>query len=246
MNVAIIVAGGAGKRLGLGFNKAFALLEGVPLICYAISNFERCAEIDAIVVCAGNDEDGSGEHDVRRVRELLAEYHFRKVERVVVGAPTRMQSVGKGLAAAELNDADLVLIQDASRPFCAPALVTRLLAEAREHGAAICGTPPKDTVQQIDERGMVTDTFDRSRLIAIATPAVAEWKLLREARAKAIAGSYLDTPGFEDSALLQKSGAAVKCVQTDYTNIKITTEEDLEIARVLLEKYPELRFSKKA
>jgi len=237
MNVAIIVAGGIGKRMKLGFNKVFAELDGKTILHYTVLNFEECDRIERIVICAGNDHDGTAAHDIAVVKEIVSKAGFKKVAQVVAGGAARMESVENGLQAAELRDNDIVLIQDGSRLFTPPSLPSKLIDATEEYGAAICGATPKDTIQQIDDAGFSVDTFDRSKLLAIYTPAAAKWGLLKEAREQARREGYLNTSGFEDSAVLQRYGVKVRVVPCDYSNLKITTAEDMEIAAKILDSY---------
>lgn len=234
MIAVVIVAGGIGRRFKSGFNKIFAEICGRPIISHTIQNFESCPDLNSIVITAGNPKDQTAEQDCKLVREMIAKEGFRKVKAVVAGGPTRMQSVGEGLKAIPLKDDDFVLIQDAARPFTPPALISQIITAAKEHGAAICGTTPKDTIQKKDADGFATETFDRNHLVAVFTPVAVRWGLLKRAREKAVREKTLDTPGFEDSAILQLAGIKVKIVPCDDTNLKITTPEDLLLAEQIL------------
>lgn len=234
MNHVIIVAGGTGRRLGLGYNKIFAKLLDRPVLSYTIENFVASPVIDQIVVCAGNPQDGTAEMDGQRVREILEQEDLLERVQVVSGAATRMQSVQCGLDVLSLEEDHIVLIQDASRPFTSQSLIEELIEAAQTHGASICGVKPKDTIQRVDESGCCVQTYDRETLRAIATPVAVKWGLLRAAREKARKEGYLDTPGFEDSALLQQNGVPTYFIDCGYTNIKLTTQEDLFLAERLL------------
>lgn len=236
MNIAIILAGGTGSRMNLGYNKVFANLNDTPILTHTIRNFEHCPDIDRFVIVAGNQQADSVAHDVQKVHEISEKENFKKLHAIVPGDEARMLSVSCGLEAADLDQNDIVLIQDGGRPFCPSELITSLIKEAETHGASICGATPKDTIQQLNEDGFATHTFDRSKLLAIFTPVAARWKLLKESREKAKREGYLNTPGFEDSALLQRNGIPVKVVYCDYTNIKITTPDDIWLAEKILTK----------
>lgn len=234
MNYAVIVAGGTGSRMGLGFNKVFAELGGETVIARAVRAFQAAEAIDEILVVAGNPQAGSAEADCSRARELLGAEKFSKLRAVVPGGPSRMESVECGLRALTAEEDDIVLVHDGGRPFVTPQLIGSVAAAASRYGAAVCGISPKDTMQAIDAEGFVERTFDRSRLLAVHTPAAARWGLMKRARGKARAEGYFETPGFEDSALLALSGAQVKVVPSFAGNIKITTPEDLHSAEALL------------
>ncbi|MCB9030204.1 MAG: 2-C-methyl-D-erythritol 4-phosphate cytidylyltransferase [Deltaproteobacteria bacterium] len=235
MNIAIIVAGGIGSRLGLGYNKVFAELKGRKVLAYTIANFERCAEVDQIVVCAGNHESGTAHDDIKSVSDLIIEEKFHKVSRVVAGGSTRMESVQCGIDAVSPKLTDILLVQDGSRPFISNGLIVEMIEKAKSGDAVICGAVPKDTIQILDERGFSVETPERNKLLAIYTPFVGTYRIIREARDKAIAENYLNTPGYEDSALIQKLGKAVQVVESPYSNIKITTQDDLKLAEWIIE-----------
>ena len=235
MNIAIILAGGIGRRMNLGYNKVFAELAGAPILAHTLTNFEECDRVDQVVVVAGNDSEGTAAEDIARVSDLIEERGFGKVISVVAGGATRMQSAEHGLAAADADDKDIVLVQDGDRPFTPPELITRAIEAAEQHDAAVCGAQPKDTIQLLDAEGLAVETLDRSRTLSVFTPVAARWGILQKAREKAQREGYIDTPGYEDSAVLQRYGVKVKVVPCDYTNIKITTPDDLEFAELIFE-----------
>ncbi len=234
MNHALIVAGGTGSRMGLGYNKVFAQLGSEPVLAHVIRAFERSANIDSITVVAGNPDAETVDADHGAVSEIAARAGFSKLRPSVAGGSTRMQSVENGLRALAPSDEDVILIQDGGRPFVSVELIDRVLEAADEFGAAVCGVRPKDSIQTISADGFVERTHQRSALLAVHTPAAAHWGLLREAREKARNEGYLDAPGYEDSALLALLGAKVKVVPSFYENIKITSPEDLVLAETLL------------
>jgi len=234
MNIVIILAGGTGSRMKLGFNKVFAKIKNKPVLYYTIKNFEDCDSIKKIIVTAGNHENGTAQKDIKTVEKNIEKYKFKKIKKIVAGGETRMRSVQNGLKAADLKDNDIVLIQDGARPFTKLGLINKLIKTAQKYGSAICGVTPKDTIQLVDSKGFGIKTFNRDNLIAVQTPIAAKWNILKKAREKALKEKYLDTPGFEDSAILQQSEVKVKIVESDYDNIKITTKEDLEMAKNIL------------
>lgn len=234
MTKTIILASGTGSRLNLGYNKVFAKIKGFPILYYTIKNFEDCKQIDEIIITAGNHEEGTHKKDKNVAEKIIKKYNFKKIKKIVAGGNTRMRSVENGLKAANPNNNDIVLIQDGARPFAVPNLIKKIIIAAKKHGSAICGVVPKDTIQLVNKDGFSTKTFVRNKLIAIQTPMAAKWMLLKNARDKAIKENYLNTPGFEDSALLQELGEKIKVVISDYTNIKITTKDDLKLAKHIL------------
>jgi len=228
MRYAIILASGTGSRLGLGYNKVFAKINDLPILYYTIKNFEDCNLVDKIIITAGNHENGTCKKDKKIVEEIIKKNNFKKIKTIVAGGATRMRSVQNGLEVANLNDDDIVLIQDGARPFTKPDLISQIIEAAQKYGSAVCGVAPIDTIALLDDNNFSVKTFNRDKLIAIQTPMAAKWNLLKQARDKAIKEGCLEKIGFEDSALIQELGEKVKIIKSDYSNMKITTKEDLD------------------
>jgi 2-C-methyl-D-erythritol 4-phosphate cytidylyltransferase len=189
--------------------------------------FESIAEVDAIVLVTGSD-------DVRRCGEYVDTYGLRKVRAIVPGGAERQHSVREGLAAlAAMEDpVEWVLVHDAVRPFAKPEHVLACWRSAMETGAAVLAVPVKDTIKIVDERGRIQSTPDRRSLWAIQTPQAFRLSLLREAHEQALAAGFVGT---DDAMLMERMGAPVQVVEGDYTNIKVTTPEDLPWAEWILQ-----------
>lgn len=151
-----------------------------------------------------------------------------KVIAVVAGGEERQDSVAAGLGAA--GEAEWVLVHDAARPLASPALVRRVLLAARETGAATAGLAARDTVK-VASAGTVTETLDRTSIWLTQTPQAFRRSLLLEAHARAGQRRLRAT---DDAALVEAMGGAVRVVEGETTNLKITTAEDLAIADALL------------
>jgi 2-C-methyl-D-erythritol 4-phosphate cytidylyltransferase len=218
--VAIIVAAGRSERMG-GADKIFAALMGRPLLAWSLGAFNRCDDIDAIVIVTA---PGS----VERVGHFVREWRFAKVTAVVAGGAARQDSVRAGIDAAP--GAAIIAVHDAARPLVTPELISRGVALARERGAALCAVPARDTVKEVDgDPPVVRATPDRARMWLAQTPQVFDRKLLLEAHTAASSASATD-----DAALVEALGHAVYVYEGDATNIKITTPDDLVIAEALL------------
>ena len=226
--VAIVPAAGAGKRLGLGINKAFAVLRGAPLIVHCLAMLARTQLVSqAIVVLAPAEvEEGS---------ELLGRYqadYFSSLPiKVVAGGKERQDSVANALAAVPA-DADYIAVHDGARPFAGSAVFERTLAAAKEQGAAIAAVPVKNTIKVVDAKGVVVDTPVRSTLVAVQTPQVFRAALLKDAYAHLAAHPAAVT---DDASVVELLGHRVVVAQGRYENIKITTPEDLVLAEHFLE-----------
>ena len=217
---AIVAAAGAGTRLGMG-SKALLSLNGKTLVARAVELFEALEEIGRIVVVA----PAGREELVRRQLEALAP---TKPVLVCAGGDTRQQSVRAGLAA--LGSCDYVLVHDAARPLASPALVRRVLAATMESGAAIPGLPPRDAVKRV-EGGRLVESMDRSRLVLVQTPQGFRFQLLERAHFEAADAGL---SGDDDGQLVAAAGHPVAIVEGEPTNIKLTTEEDLQLLDAIL------------
>ena len=226
--VAIVPAAGAGKRLGLGINKAFAVLRGAPLIVHCLRMLAQTELVaEAIVVLAPAEVDEG--------RTLLASYqaeYFPTLPiKVGAGGKERQDSVANALAAVPA-DAAYIAVHDGARPFAGRAVFARTLAAAKEQGAAIAAVPVKNTIKVVDANGVVVDTPVRSTLVAVQTPQVFRAQLLKDAYAHLAAHPAAVT---DDASVVELLGHKVVVAEGRYENIKITTPEDLVLAEHFLE-----------
>ncbi|TJY38892.1 2-C-methyl-D-erythritol 4-phosphate cytidylyltransferase [Cohnella pontilimi] len=223
---AVIVAAGRGKRMAASDNKPYLTIAGRPVLAYTLEAFERCPEVEAIVIVAAAGEEP-------RASELVLREGFRKVTAIVPGGAERQDSVAAGLAA--LSTAG-VLVHDAARPLVTPAQIAACCEAAERHGASALAVPVKDTIKIVDGEGMIVSTPDRATLWAVQTPqAFRRSELLDAHRAAREAG----TAATDDAMLLERLGRKVAAVPGDYMNLKITTPEDLLAAELFLSRRQE-------
>lgn len=223
--VAIIPAAGSGVRMGNGRAKQFLDIDGKPLLAATLRPFELCRAIDAVIVVVP-----SSDLDYCR-KEIVEAFKFNKVQKVVAGGKRRQDSVRLGLEAAEQNY-DLALIHDGVRPLISGKFIERIIEAAKTHGPVISGLPAKDTVKEVDNDDKVVRTYDRSRVWLVQTPQVFPFKDILEAHQKAFEKGWDEAT--DDSALIEKLGIPVKVVEGSEQNIKVTTPNDLELARFFL------------
>lgn len=228
MNVAIIAAAGQGRRMGAvhGRAKQFLELAGEPVIIHTLRRFERCADIqEVIVVLPALDAAG--------FLAIAGKYGLGKLARVVAGGETRAESVWRGLQAVRAATAEVVAVHDGVRPFVSPEEISRTVRAAAESGAAILVAPAIDTIKEVSD-GRVARTLERARLRHALTPQCFRYSLLRRAyeQAKDLSAEITD-----DSALVEQTGATVSIVEGHPRNIKITRPEDIAIAEILLREF---------
>ncbi len=213
---AVIAAGGSGRRFG--GPKQIEILRGKPLLYWSLDAFQNHLDVDEIVLVLKP--------------ELIPEFcssRYSKLKTVVPGGSTRQKSVSAGLN--KIREADLVLIHDGARPFISPGLISRVIAAARETGAAFPGISLEDTLKVRRENGRV-GTVDRRRYFRAQTPQGFHFHLLKAALEEA---GKLGFSGTDDVSLVERFGSEVKVVDGDRKNIKITTPWDLQLAEVLFD-----------
>lgn len=226
---AIIVAAGSSRRM-VGRDKLWSLLAGRATLARTIDVFEASPIIEHIVLVINSERIEAA----ARLREREA---WRKVADIVAGGARRQDSVRNGLdALAELApQMQWVMIHDGARPLVTGRIIEAGLQAAQQSGAAIAAVPVKDTIKHV-ENGLVQATIDRSRHWAAQTPQVFSFALIRAA----YSSPHSREEATDDAALLERLGKPVTVFPGSYTNIKITTPEDIRIAEALLQGAPDL------
>ncbi len=214
--VAIVVGAGSGSRMGA--EKTFLNLDGRPVLSWSVDVLQHNKNINEIVLVLHKNNVDEG-------RSLATSMGWSKVKTVCAGGNLRQDSVKKGLE--KIRNCELVLVQDAARPFLTDRLIDEGVEMARYSGSAVAAVPVKDTIRQVDEAGAVAATLPRNRLMVVQTPQVFRFKILKDAYAS-LHGEVTD-----DASAVERMGLKVKLYAGDYENIKITTREDLELAEII-------------
>lgn len=215
--VAVVPAGGVGRRMGAARPKQYLALDGVPLLARTLALL--AGAVDGVVVVAPADH-------LAATRRLVARHGVPRVLDVVAGGAERQESVALGLAAVP-DAVEWVVVHDAVRPFVTADLIARVLDAARRHGAATCGVEIRETVKRVRD-SLVDATIDRAGLWLTQTPQAFRRALLWEAHDKARRDGYLGT---DDAVLVERLGMPVAMVRGLPSNLKITTPDDLAAAR---------------
>ena len=223
MNGVVIVAAGTGSRMNMGINKQFIKLEGKEIIAYTIEKFYKNSNIEDIVVVVKEDESEFFK------KEILDKYNFKNVK-IAYGGKERQDSVYNGLKLLD-EKCDVVLIHDGARPFVSDKIIDKSIEEAKEHKAIVVGVPVKDTIKVIDNDKNIVDTPNRSVLWAVQTPQTFDYNILIDAYKDAFKNKFYGT---DDAMLVERIGYKVKMLEGSYNNIKITTQEDLNIGSQIL------------
>lgn len=221
---AIVLSAGKGTRMNSAVAKQYMTLLDKPVLYYSLKAFEDSL-VDEVIAVTGKD-------DIDFVKtEIVDKYGFTKVKSVVAGGEYRFSSVYNGLGA--VLSADYVFIHDGARPMLTASMIERLCAEVVEKKAVVAACHVKDTVKVADDTGRVLNTPDRSSLWQVQTPQVFEHKLVKNAYDILMRSG--DLSATDDAMVVEAYGnVPVYLVDTGYSNIKITTPEDMKLAEVLL------------
>ncbi len=225
MVTVIFPAAGRGSRMGISMNKAFLDLEGVPMLLRTMRKFSATAAIDSMIVAVAEEE-------VALTRMILTSDQTLKPWQVTAGGSERQYSIANALKILP-EDTDVVLVHDAARPFVGLSVIENVVDAAREFGGAIAAVPETNTIKAADADGFVIATPDRRNLWEVQTPQGFRKDIILAAYEKATLEKFLGT---DDASLVERlQNARVKIVQSDYRNIKITTPEDLAVAKAFLQ-----------
>lgn len=230
---AIVLAAGKGKRMQSSIQKQFLLLDGKPLLYYALKSFEE-SPVDDIILVTGEDE-------IEYCKTAVAEHFgFQKIRKIVSGGKERYHSVYEGLKALKemgYGTQDYVLIHDGARPFVTDEIIGRILSDVRLCGACAAGMPSKDTVKISDAGGFAVQTPERSFVWTIQTPQAFSYQLAASAYEKMMSCEEYQR-GITDDAMVVETMTEhkVKLTEGSYRNIKVTTPEDMLVAEVFLHK----------
>lgn len=212
-----VAASGPGK-------KQFHLLGGKPILSHTLAKFETCPLVRSILLVAGQEDMDYC------LREIVEKYNFKKVSQIVPGGKRRQDSVKNGIEALP-RDAEIVAIHDGVRPFVTREMIEETLTTAARVGAVVLAIPMKDTIKVSNPDGTVLKTLDRETVWQIQTPQSFRVDVIKEAYRRAGEEGFVGT---DDASLVERLGIKVHILPGSYTNIKITTLEDLFLANFFL------------
>ena len=227
MNVAIILAGGMGKRMKADKNKVRLKMAQKPIIFYTLKIFEEVEEISGIVLVVGKDDEIFFKHFAKK-------YKFKKIKGIILGGKERQDSAFNGLKYTEKivkNKRRLkLLFHNGANPFVTKKEIKEVLLMAEKYGASAVAQKTKDTIRKVDQRGLSLGVVDRSNLWNMQTPQVIKFSLAKQAFEQAKADNFLGT---DDVSLVERLRKKVKIIPASENNFKITTPLDLSLARLM-------------
>jgi len=219
------VAGGKSERMGMDIDKAFLSLGTKPVVVYSLFAFEKCRDIDEVVLVVRKDR-------VDSARQAVRMFGCNKVKKVVAGGVLRQQSVINGMN--ELNEeenVDVVVVHDGARPCVTADLISQTIASAKQHGSGIAAVKITDTVKCVDKGMIISETVDRTKLWLVQTPQAFKYSLLQKAF------EFIEKKKIkvtDEASAVELVSSGVRLVAASSSNIKITTPDDLTLAAALM------------
>ena len=216
---AVILVAGNSTRFGQNRNKNFETINGKSILSYSINAFDKNKYIDNIIVVIKQD-------DRETVEEIINKEQTNKKIDIVLGGNSRQESVYNAI---KTTKSDIVIIHDGARPAIKQEYINSEMEEMSNFKGVTIGVKSKDTIKITDDNGIVTHTTKRSNTWIIQTPQCFDREILLELHEK-----YKDTEVTDDCMILEKGGYKIKIIEGDYTNIKVTTYEDMNVIREFL------------
>ena len=221
---AIIAAAGLSERFGGNVTKQMQKLCGIPVLVHTLKAYENTECIHEIVIVARRDE-------IEYWEKVVKEFNISKVTKIVKGGDTRQESVAKGLEAID-DHSKFVAIADGARCLTTPEQIREVCRSAYKYKAATAAHKSTDTVKIADKKGFIDSTADRETVWLAQTPQVFKTKLYRAA---SVITSGKKFEGTDDNSLVEFIGHPIRLVECGAQNIKITTYDDLAVAKGILE-----------
>ena len=217
--IAIILVAGNSTRFGQNRNKNFEKINEKAVLYYSLKAFDENKYIDNIVIATKKEE-------ISKVKAIIEQENIAKNVKTVIGGSSRKQSVYNCIK--DINS-DIVIIHDGARPIIKQEYINKCIENMGNFEGVAVGVRSKDTIKITDENNIVINTTKRANTWIIQTPQCFDRKVLLNMHNK-----YKNEDVTDDCELLEIDNHKVKIIEGDYTNIKITTYEDLDITKEFL------------
>lgn len=229
MNIALLIAGGSGNRMGQDIPKQFMYVDGCPIIIHTMNCFQKHPDIDSIaVVCLKGWETV--------LQAYANQFNINKLKWIFPGGNSGMQSIRNGIYGLKDNGCtaeDLVLIHDSVRPLLGQDIISNNIATCKAYGYAITGIQCREAILESEDGFSAMKSIPRDKLIRTQTPQTFKLgnilKVHEEAKIKGIKDSVASC-----TLIAEVGGREMHIVPGSEKNIKITTVEDLEILKALI------------
>ena len=210
--------------MGSDGDKLLLLLRARPVVAWSALALDACPLVDRVVVVAS-------EHNLEPIAAVFDQLETELPLDLVIGGARRQDSIARAVEHLSVDAPEYVVVHDGARPLVSSALLGRVIEAAAEHGAATAGLPLKNACKEVDDRGFIRRSIERSTLVSVQTPQAFRFETL--ARAHALGreqGAVVD----DDAELVERMGEPVRVVPGEYRNIKITTPDDLSLVEAHL------------
>jgi len=216
---AIILVAGNSTRFGKNTNKNLELVKGKSILSYSLTAFDENKYIDNIIVTLK-------EQDMQEIKKIIEKENLKKEVKIVIGGNSRQESVYNSISH---TSADIAIIHDGARPAIKQKYISECIESMEKFEGTTVGVKSKDTIKIADDNNIITSTTKRSNTWIIQTPQCFDRKTLLDMHEKFKSEEVTD-----DCMLLEKGNYKVKIIEGDYTNIKVTTAEDINIIKEFL------------
>jgi 2-C-methyl-D-erythritol 4-phosphate cytidylyltransferase len=206
------------------FPTAYRPLGGKPLLAHTLQAFEDCPSIDNVVLV------NEAEYMLFATDNVIDRFGLTKTNKVTACAKSRFSTIQNGLNAVEA-DTDIVLIHDALRPFVSTQLISDLVSEGLAHDAVAPGLKTSDPVKRA-EQGYILASLDKDRIYIMQSPQAFKLQLIRDAYKNAESSEHVFA---DDVAVVENFGHKARVIEGERYNLKIDTDEDFKLAKILLE-----------
>jgi 2-C-methyl-D-erythritol 4-phosphate cytidylyltransferase len=215
--IAIIPAGGKGKRSGSAVPKQYLKFNGKELIVYTLQIFQNSDLIDEIIISAE-----PAYFDL--LKKIKKDYELTKLTKIVEGGDERQDSVHNALKEIKADDEDLIVVHDAARALLPSEVLTNSILTAKQKGNAVVCIKAKDTL--IKGKNTISDYVNRNDVYYVQTPQIFKAKDLKRAMQNAYNNNFIGT---DESMLVKQIGIEVNIVEGSVMNFKVTSAEDVEM-----------------
>ena len=222
--IAIIVAGGNGQRMNMSIPKQFLLLQNKPILFHTMAAFKSAIPTIELILVLPENQFDYWEDLVNQFPEI----HTQTPHRLVAGGETRFHSSLAGIQSIEDHSGCLVAIHDGVRPLVEKETIKEAFNHAEVHGNAVVAVPSKDSIRQWNEASANFEAVKREEIRLIQTPQIFRIESLIEAFSAGYHSHFTD-----DASVVEHAGEKIHLVAGTYSNIKITTPEDLALAEIL-------------
>ena len=229
-NIAIIIAGGSGSRMGQDIPKQFINVYDKPVLIYTLESFQKHPQIDAIeVVCI------DGWHDI--LRAYAKQFNIDKLKWIVSGGSSGQESIRNGVYNLEgkVDDDDNIIIHDGIRPLVEPSVLSDVISKCNQYGNAVTSMPYNEQIFVIDDEISTTKFIPRETLRRVSTPQAYKFNLLDEKYHEAFKKEIGIYGSHYTNTMMAELGVRLYFAAGSDKNIKLTTKDDLELFKAYLD-----------